>query len=98
MLCWWGNPFYFCPNLCAYVCLHPLFFCPNLCAYVCLYVSVCVCVSQRLLPWCTRKTGAIARPIPKADSEYLPFVKISLKLVVCGPSFDFIIGAWKHGQ
>ena len=39
------TPLYFCPNLCAYVCLHPLYFCPNLCAYVCLYVSVYVCVS-----------------------------------------------------
>ena len=45
MLCSWENPLYFCPNLCAYVCLHPLYFCPNLCAYVCLYVSVSVCVS-----------------------------------------------------
>ena len=43
MLCSWGIPLYFCPNLCAYVCLHPLYFCPDLCAYVCLYVPVYVC-------------------------------------------------------
>ena len=40
MLCSWGNPLYFCPNLCASVCLHPLYFCPNLCAWMCL----CMCV------------------------------------------------------
>ena len=35
----------------------------------------------RLRSWCARETGAVARPISKA--EYLPFAKNSLKLVMC---------------
>ena len=34
MLCSWGNPLYFCPNLCAYVCLY-------VSVYVCVYVCMC---------------------------------------------------------
>ena len=63
-------------SVCLFVPAPTLYF---WCVYVCLYVSVYVCVSVYVWPprlrsesWCARKTGAVARPIPKAD--LLPFV------------------------
>ena len=60
---------------------NPLHFCACMCLCMCVWVCMCDPQDSGLESWCARETGAVACPIPKA--EYLPFVKNSLKLVVC---------------